>query len=77
MKSTITNAGIQGETVSFLLGSSTTSVGSATTNSNGVATLSNLSNSGLTDGETVTAEYTGSANYSAATNATGTLTLTS
>ena len=58
-----------------MLGTSTTPVGTATTDSSGIATLSDISNAGLTSGETVTAEYSGSANYLGASNATGTLTL--
>ncbi len=73
---TATGQPVVGETVSFLLGAITTPVGTATTATGGIATLSDLSNAGLTNGETVTAEYAGSTNYVAAANATGTLTLT-
>ncbi len=73
---TATGQPIVGETVSFLLGTVTTPVGTAKTTTGGIATLSGLSNANLTNGETVTAEYTGSTNYIAAANATGTLTLT-
>ncbi|QEH32219.1 Bacterial Ig-like domain (group 1) [Aquisphaera giovannonii] len=67
--------GVQGQTVSFYLGTSTTAVGTAQTNGSGVATLSGLDNTGLTNGETVTAKFAGAGNFAAATDATGTLTL--
>jgi hypothetical protein len=75
LTSSVTNTGVSGETVTFLVGTSTTPVGTATTGTNGVASLT-IANTGLTTGETVTAEYAGSTNYLAAANATGTLTLT-
>jgi hypothetical protein len=77
LTSSVTNQGIEGETVSFSLGG--TSVGTATTNSSGVATLPNVSTAGFNSGTTtgaITASYAGSSNYQAATNATGDLALT-
>ena len=76
LTSNVTSQPISGETVSFLIGTSTTTVGTATTDSSGVATLSGISNAGITNGEAVTAEYAGSTNYAVATNATGIITLT-
>lgn len=75
LTSNVTGQPIAGQTVSFLLGTNTTPVGSAVTDSDGVATLSGLSNAGLTNGEVVTARYTGGPNYVGAPDATGTLTL--
>jgi hypothetical protein len=74
LTSNVTGQPIVGEPVSFLLGA--TPVGPVTTVTGGIATLSGLSNAGLTNGESVTAEYAGSTNYIAAANVTGTLTLT-
>jgi hypothetical protein len=75
LTSNVTAKPIEGETITFLLGTSPTPAGTATTAANGIATLSGVSNAGLTNGETVTATYTGSANYQAAADAKGTLTL--
>ena len=71
--STVTNQSVAGETVSFTLGSSSTVVGTGTTNASGVATTAAISTTGLTVGETITAMYSGSTNYTAAANATGTI----
>jgi hypothetical protein len=73
LTSSVTHAGVAGETVSFMLGSSTTVVGTGVTNASGVASAS-VSTTGLTVGETITASYSGSASYNAATNATGSIT---
>jgi hypothetical protein len=48
-------------------------VGTGTTNSSGVATTAAISTTGLTVGETITAMYSGSTEYTAAANATGTI----
>jgi hypothetical protein len=76
LTSNVTGKGVSGEKITFLLGTSTTPAGTETTDANGIATLSGVSNAGLTNGETVTATYTGSTDYAGAANATGTLTLT-
>ena len=75
LTSNVTAKPIEGETITFLLGTSPTPAGTATTAANGIATLSGVSNAGLTNGETVTATYSGSANYHGAADAKGTLTL--
>src|SRR5204863_19986 len=67
---------LSGKTVSFTLNSS--SVGSTTTDSNGVATLSGVSLSGINAGtyaDVVGSSFAGDANY-AGSGGTGTLTVT-
>jgi hypothetical protein len=77
LTSQVTHTGISSQTVEFKLGSN--SVGTALTNSSGVATLPNVPTTGFSSGVTagaVTAGFSGSTNYLAAANATGDLTLT-
>ena len=65
-------------TFSLVIGGNTTSVGSATTNASGVATLSGVSLAGLsagTDSGSVVASFAGDATY-AATSASGNLVVT-
>jgi hypothetical protein len=71
--SSATNAGISGETVSFTLDG--TSVGTAVTDSSGVATLTGVATTdgAGTDTSGVVASFAGDSTYSAATNATGNL----
>jgi hypothetical protein len=73
LESTVTNQPIAGETVSFML--SNTAVGTAVTNSNGIATLTGVATSagvGTVTGAVV-ASFSGDANYEAAANASGDL----
>jgi hypothetical protein len=73
LTSSVTSAGISGETVNFTLDG--TSVGHATTNGSGVATLTGVAttdNAGTHTGAVV-ASFAGDSNYNAATNATGNL----
>ncbi len=75
LTSSVTNQGISGETINFTLDG--TSVGSATTNSSGVATLTNVATTDAvgTHSGVVVASFAGDTNYSAATNGTGDLTV--
>jgi ubiquinone biosynthesis protein UbiJ len=77
LTSSATNAGVSGETVSFTLDG--TSVGTAVTNSSGLATLTGVATSHAagTDTGGVVASFAGDTNYLAATNATGNLVVTS
>jgi hypothetical protein len=74
--SKVTNAGVANEKITFLLNG--TSVGSAMTNSSGVATLMGVTSTQSVGSypNAVTAEFSGDDNYNAAVNATGTLTVT-
>jgi len=74
LTSSVTSAGISGEIVNFTLDG--TSVGPATTNSSGVATLTGVATSDPV-GSTgvVVASFTGASNYNAAPNGTGSLTV--
>ena len=76
LTSSATNAGVAGETVSFTLDG--TSVGTAVTNSSGVATLTGVATTdGLgTDTGGVVASFAGDTDYVAAANATGNLVVT-
>ncbi len=76
LTSAVTNDGIANETVSFTLDG--TSIGTAVTDSSGIATLANISTSDSTGTYTgaVVANFSGDTNYSAS-NGTGTLTVTS
>jgi hypothetical protein len=73
LTSQVTNAGIANETVDFTLDG--TSVGHATTNSSGVATLTDVTttDSAGTHAGSVVASFAGDSNYKAATNASGDL----
>lgn len=73
LTSQVTSLPLQGETVAFTLNG--TSVGTAVTDSNGVATLTNVATSAAvgTSAGAVVASYAGSVSYTAATNATGDL----
>ena len=76
LTSSVTSAGASGETVSFTLDG--TSVGTAVTNSSGVATLTGVATTeGLgTDTGGVVASFAGDTNYQAAASATGNLVVT-
>ena len=73
LTSSQTNQGISGQTVDFTLDGA--SVGTATTNANGVATLTNVPTSDNVGTHTgaVVASYAGSTNFQAAANASGDL----
>jgi hypothetical protein len=73
LTSSVTNQGVSGESVSFTLDG--TSVGSATTNSSGVATLTGVATTDAVGTHTgvVVASFAGDANYVAAPNASGDL----
>jgi len=76
LTSSATNAGVSGQTVSFALDG--TSVGTAVTNSSGVATLTGVATTdGLgTDTGGVVASFAADTDYLAAANATGNLVVT-
>ncbi|MGO9469656.1 MAG: beta strand repeat-containing protein [Isosphaeraceae bacterium] len=76
LTSNVTSAGIANETVSFTLNG--TSVGTASTSSSGVATLTGVATTDAVGSYpgAVVASFAGDSNYNAATNATGTLTVT-
>jgi hypothetical protein len=76
LTSSVTHSGVANETVTFLLNG--TSVGTAKTNSNGVATLTGITNTqnAGTYPNAVEATFSGDSNYNAAANATGTYTVT-
>jgi hypothetical protein len=75
LTSAVTHSGIANETVTFTLDG--TAVGSATTNSSGVATKSGVATTDMAGTHTgaVVASFAGNTNYTAAANATGTLTV--
>ena len=74
LTSNVTSQAISGETVNFTLDD--TSVGSATTNSSGVATLGNVATTDpVGSSGAIVASFAGDTNFSAAPNGTGNLTV--